>query len=192
MTKQKKSNCDKTEKLKWWPNWKICIVTKLKTHSEKTLKLKLWQNSKTEIMTKLKNSNSNQKNNFWTKFFLKNNLTPQQLMRCVRGSYSRSRDVFLCSSVLNQYMCKLSILSTVDCISWYSGARAGLPPRCPCGSARSSTPSSSPTTTYSRPWSAATAGTGPTNVYSYLYSVVLYFLMFTCTTVFTDKNTAYR
>ena len=43
---------------------------------------------------KTQNSNSNHKNNFWQKFFVKNNLTPQQLMRRNRGSHLGSFDVF--------------------------------------------------------------------------------------------------
>ena len=57
MTKLKKSNCDKTQKIKLWQNSKNQIVTKLKNQIVTTQKLKSWQNSKTEIVTKLKNSN---------------------------------------------------------------------------------------------------------------------------------------
>ena len=66
VTKFKNSNCDKTQKLKWWQNSKTQIVTKLKNSN--VTKLKLWQNSsceknsscdkttfcdKTQIVTKL-------------------------------------------------------------------------------------------------------------------------------------------
>ena len=58
-TKLKKSNCDKTQKLKVRPNTKINNVTKFKnSNCEKTIKkIKLRQNLKTQIVTKLKNPN---------------------------------------------------------------------------------------------------------------------------------------
>ena len=81
MTKLKNSNCDKTKK-----------ATKLK-------KLKQQQNSKTQIVIKPKNWNCDktQKVKFWQnlkKVFCKNNLTPQQPMRCTPGNFLRSCDVF--------------------------------------------------------------------------------------------------
>ena len=67
MTTPRNSNCDKTQKLKLWPNSKTWIVTKqnkifflTKLENlicDKTQKLKLWQNSRTEIVTKLKKLN---------------------------------------------------------------------------------------------------------------------------------------
>ena len=58
MTKLKNSNCDKTQKLKLWPNLRTQMATKLKKSiCDKTQILKLWQNSKSQIVTKLKNSN---------------------------------------------------------------------------------------------------------------------------------------
>ena len=95
MTKLKKSNCDKTQKLKLWQTLTTQIVTKLKN-------MKLWQNPNPQIVTKLNNSNCDKtqklkfwsKNNFWQKSFVKNKLTPRQPMRCIWGSYLRPRDVF--------------------------------------------------------------------------------------------------
>ena len=64
--KLKKSNCDKTEELKLWQNWKTQIVTKLKkyrnwqlenSNCDKNKNLKLCQNSKTQTVIKLKTSN---------------------------------------------------------------------------------------------------------------------------------------
>ena len=62
---------------------------------DQTQKLKLWPNSKTKIVTKLKNLNCDKTQFLTKKSFCKNNLTPQQLMRCSHGSVLRSRDVFL-------------------------------------------------------------------------------------------------
>ena len=102
MTKLKNSNCDKTQKLKFWQNSKTQIVTKLKKHFfNKIQKLKLWQYSKTQIVTKLKNSNCD-KTQFMKKKttlkgpFSKNNLTPWQRMRCTLGSVLRSCNVYAC------------------------------------------------------------------------------------------------
>ena len=47
-------------------------------------------------MTKLENSNSMQKDNFWHKSFVKNNLTLRQPMKCFWSSNLQSRDVFHC------------------------------------------------------------------------------------------------
>ena len=78
MTKIKKSNWDKNQKPKLWPNSKTQFVTKLKnTNCDKTqkvklwqnLKLKLWQNSKTQMVTKLKKKSNcdktNKENKLW-------------------------------------------------------------------------------------------------------------------------------
>ena len=61
MKKFKKSNCDKTQKLKWWQNSKTQIVIKLKNskcdNTHLVTKLKLRHNSncdKTQIVTKLR------------------------------------------------------------------------------------------------------------------------------------------
>ena len=101
MTKHKNSKCDKTQnvsKLKMWQNSKLKIWQNSKTqrvtnfknsNCDKIHQLKLWQNSTTQ------NSKSQiliQKK-FWQKTFVKNNLTPWQPMRCIRGSHLRSRDV---------------------------------------------------------------------------------------------------
>ena len=65
VTKLKNSNCDKTQKLKLWPNSKTETETKHKNFKcdeipktkfvTKLTKKKLWQNS-TQLVTKLKNS----------------------------------------------------------------------------------------------------------------------------------------
>ena len=67
MTKLKNSNfdktrnCDQTQKLNWWQNFKKNgdKTQKLKLW-EKIQKLKLWQNPEKQIVTKLKNSNCDQ------------------------------------------------------------------------------------------------------------------------------------
>ena len=90
MTKRKYSNCDKTY-LKLWQNPKANIAKK--SNYDKTQKLKLWQNlnSNSDNTQKLKFWQFN----FWPSLkqsFGKNNFTPQQLMRCTLGSilqYSR-------------------------------------------------------------------------------------------------------
>ena len=105
MTKPISLNCDTTQKLIVWNKLKYKIVTKLKNlNSNKTKKLELGQNSTwsltnfknsncykylTQIVTKLNSSNwdKTQKLKFWKQFFVKNNLTPQQLMRCIWGSH---------------------------------------------------------------------------------------------------------
>ena len=58
MTILRNSNCDKSQKLKLWPNWR---------------KIKLWQNPNAQIVTKLKSSNCDktQKLNLWRKKTLK-------------------------------------------------------------------------------------------------------------------------
>ena len=70
--------CDKFQKFKLW----------------KTKYFKLWQNSTTQVVTKLKNNNSNQKNKFWQKSFVKNNWTSQQPMKCIRNSHLQFCNVF--------------------------------------------------------------------------------------------------
>ena len=73
MKKLKNSNCDKTQKQKFWQLKnlnldKTQIVRRKKLKNSKCEKLKLWQNSnsnydklKTQIVTKLKNSNCDEK-----------------------------------------------------------------------------------------------------------------------------------
>ena len=64
MTKLKKSNCDKTQKIKLWEISKLklrknstnCDLTRFKNSNCEKTQLKLRQNSKTQIVTKLKNS----------------------------------------------------------------------------------------------------------------------------------------
>ena len=80
MTKQENSNCDNTAN-------SYCDKTpnSKNLNSNKIQKLKFWWNSKIQIVTKLKKShfdNSNSEEEFFlTQAFGKNNLTPQQLMR---------------------------------------------------------------------------------------------------------------
>ena len=107
-TKLNYSNCNKTQKVKLWQNFKKNhVVIKLnlwqKLNCDNTqivTKLKLWQKSKTQILTKLKNSNcyktqilklwqniTYEKSQFMTKETLKwsvsqNILTPWQTMSC--------------------------------------------------------------------------------------------------------------
>ena len=58
--KLKNSNCDESEKLKWWWKSKTVIAMKFKDSNgyqtqnskcDKTQKLKFWQNWKTQIVT---------------------------------------------------------------------------------------------------------------------------------------------
>ena len=63
----KNSNCDKTQKLKLWPNSKTQIATKQK---------KVWQNFKTQMVTKIKNSNCDQTKNIKLWGEKKNSKTP--------------------------------------------------------------------------------------------------------------------
>ena len=84
-----------TQKLKMGQNSKTQNVIKPENSKcDITQKLIMWLKLKTQNMTKLKNSNSDQKNYFWQKSFVKNNLTPQHPMRCIRGSHLRYCDVF--------------------------------------------------------------------------------------------------
>ena len=58
-TKQKKSNCDKTQQLKLGPNLKTQKAKKFNSNCDKTQKLKLGEKIKTHIMTKLETQNLN-------------------------------------------------------------------------------------------------------------------------------------
>ena len=108
--KLKNSNCDETQKLKWWQNSNCDQAFFFFYKTQIVTKFRLWQNSKcdtTQILTKLKNSNCdktqklkldktqklklwpnlNDKSQFMTKdiikgYFSKNILTPWQPMRC--------------------------------------------------------------------------------------------------------------
>ena len=87
VTKLKNSNCET-------PLKKIMTEQK-QSNCDKTQKLKLWQISKNQIVTKLKNSNCDSSNSDSSdgSSYRKNSFTPQQLMRCVQGSFSQSCDV---------------------------------------------------------------------------------------------------
>ena len=83
MTKLEKSNCDKTQKLKLWPNSK---------------KFKLWQNPKTHIVTVVQVTvvvTVAVVTVVIMTAFSKNNLTPRQPMRSSQGSFSRFSPFFL-------------------------------------------------------------------------------------------------
>ena len=108
VTKFNNKKCDKNQKLKLWLNSKTQIVTKNVTRQNNSTCDK---NSKTQIVTKLKKSNWDKTQIVTvvivtvvtvvvvvTDFRRKKNLTPQQPIRCFRGSllqFSRSFLIFI-------------------------------------------------------------------------------------------------
>ena len=95
-TKLKNLNCNKTQKLELGQNSTESLTNFQISNFDEIQQLKLRQNSTTQNVTKLKNSNCDktQQLRVTDKSFVKNNLTPQQPMRCIRGSHLRSRDFF--------------------------------------------------------------------------------------------------
>ena len=85
---KKRSNWDKTKKLKLWQNSKTQIVTKVK-------KIKLWQNSKTKIVTVVivKVVTVAVLTAVIVTSFSKDNLKPQQAMDVLGAAFCNSRNV---------------------------------------------------------------------------------------------------
>ena len=95
-------NCERKEKTETATKFSIHIVIRLQTanlNSNKSQKLKFLQNSTTQIVTKLKNLiptiQIRKKKKKSKHSFGKNNLTPQQPMKCTRGSVLISCNAFL-------------------------------------------------------------------------------------------------